>query len=58
MCCRRLGAAAASILLQNLELQGFLKIKREREKEERVGHKEKGREREERVRHKEKEKRE
>jgi hypothetical protein len=25
MCCRRLGAAAASILSQNLELQGFFR---------------------------------
>ncbi len=34
MCCRGLGAAAASILLQNLELQGFFReVVRDRERE-------------------------
>jgi hypothetical protein len=34
MCCRQLGAAAASILAQNLELQGFFReVERDRERE-------------------------
>jgi len=34
MCCRGLGAAAASILSQNLELQGFFReVQRDRERD-------------------------
>ncbi len=48
MCCRGLGAAAASILSQNLELQGFFReVERERERErEREKERERERERE------------